>query len=60
MRYFFILEVVRGRFPFETLKRKVMELKRRYHLSTLLIEEFSNQPWSHSKSARAIYQRHDL
>ena len=37
---FFILEVVRGRFPFETLKRKVMELKRRYHSSTLLIEDF--------------------
>jgi len=36
---FYILEVVRGRFPFEALKRKVMELKRRYHLSTLLIEE---------------------
>ncbi len=36
---FYILEVVRGRFPFETLKRKVMELKRRYHPSTLLIEE---------------------
>ena len=36
---FFILEVVRGRFPFETLKRKIMELKRRYHPSTLLIEE---------------------
>jgi predicted phage terminase large subunit-like protein len=35
----FILEVVRGRFPFETLKRKVMELKRRYNPSTLLIEE---------------------
>ena len=30
---FFILEVVRGRFPFETLKAKVMELKQqRYHL----------------------------
>jgi predicted phage terminase large subunit-like protein len=36
---FYILEVVRGRFPFETLKRKVMELKQRYHPSTLLIEE---------------------
>ena len=35
----FILEALRGRFPFETLKRKVMELKRRYHPSTLLIEE---------------------
>ena len=35
----FILEVVRGRFPFETLKSKVMELKKRYHPSTLLIEE---------------------
>ena len=36
---FFILEVVRGRFPFETLKRKIMDLKKRYHPSTLLIEE---------------------
>jgi predicted phage terminase large subunit-like protein len=30
--------VVRGRFPFETLKKKV-KLKRRYSPSTLLIEE---------------------
>ena len=30
---------LRGRFPFETLKRKIMELKKRYHPSTLLIEE---------------------
>ena len=36
---FFILEVLRGRFPFETLKRKIMELKKRYHPSTLLIEK---------------------
>jgi predicted phage terminase large subunit-like protein len=37
---FFVLEVVRGRFPFEALKAKVMELKQqRYQLSTLLIEE---------------------
>jgi phage terminase large subunit-like protein len=26
----YILEVVRGRFPFETLKKNVVELKRRY------------------------------
>jgi predicted phage terminase large subunit-like protein len=36
---FFVLEVMRGRFPFETLKEKVVELKQRYQLSTLLIEE---------------------
>jgi predicted phage terminase large subunit-like protein len=36
---FYILEVVRGRFPFESLKRKVMEVKRRYGTSTLLIED---------------------
>jgi predicted phage terminase large subunit-like protein len=36
---FYILEVVRGRFPFETLKKKIIELKKRYHPSTLLIEE---------------------
>ena len=29
----YILEVVRGRFPFEALKKKVMELKRRYNSS---------------------------
>ena len=33
---FFVLEVVRGRFPFETLKAKIIELKRqRYQVSTL-------------------------
>jgi predicted phage terminase large subunit-like protein len=36
---FYILEVVRGRFPFGTLKQKVMEVKRRYGSSTLLIED---------------------
>jgi predicted phage terminase large subunit-like protein len=36
---FYILEVVRGRFPFDTLKRKVMEVKQRYGSSTLLIED---------------------
>ena len=37
---FFILEVVRGRFPFEMLKAKIIELKQqRYQISTLLIEE---------------------
>ena len=35
----YILEVVRGRFPFETLKQKVMSLKWRYNSATLLIEE---------------------
>jgi len=38
---FFVLEVVRGRFPFERLKREVINLKQRYNydFSTLLIEE---------------------
>ncbi len=36
---FYILEVIRGRFPFDTLKRTVMEVKRRYGTSTLLIED---------------------
>lgn len=37
---FFVLEVVRGRFPFGTLKQKVIELKQRYGGSaTLLIED---------------------
>jgi predicted phage terminase large subunit-like protein len=36
---FYVLEVVRGRFPFGTLKRKVMEVKERYNSGTLLIED---------------------
>ena len=37
---YYILEVVRGRFPFDTLKRKVMEIKKNYgSSSTLLIED---------------------
>jgi predicted phage terminase large subunit-like protein len=38
---FFVLEVIRGRFPFETLKQKVIEVKKRYSYSspTLLIED---------------------
>jgi predicted phage terminase large subunit-like protein len=36
---FYVLEVIRGRFPFDTLKRKVMEVKQRYGSSTLLIED---------------------
>ena len=36
---FYILEVVRGRFPFETLKRKVMEVKKRYSPAKLLMED---------------------
>ena len=37
---FFVLDVVRGRFPFETLKEKIIEVKKqRYQVSTLLIEE---------------------
>jgi predicted phage terminase large subunit-like protein len=35
----YVLEVVRGRFPFEKLKQKVMEAKRRYGYCTLLIED---------------------
>jgi predicted phage terminase large subunit-like protein len=36
---FYILEVVRGRFPFDALKKKVMEVKGRYGSATLLIED---------------------
>ncbi len=36
---FYVLEVVHGRFPFGTLKRKVMEVKERYGSGTLLIED---------------------
>jgi len=40
---FFVLEVIRGHFPFETLKQKVIEVKKRYSYSspTLLIEDSS-------------------
>jgi len=36
---FYVLEVVRGRFPFDTLIKKVTEVKRRYVSPTLLIED---------------------
>ena len=36
---FYIFEVIRGRFPFDALKRKVMEIKHRYPCWPLLIEE---------------------
>jgi predicted phage terminase large subunit-like protein len=36
---FYVLEVVHGKFPFDALKRKVMDVKRRYRSGTLLIEE---------------------
>jgi predicted phage terminase large subunit-like protein len=36
---FYVLEVIRGRFPFDTLKKKVMEVKERYGVATLLIED---------------------
>src|SRR5262245_33752059 len=36
---FYILEVVRGQFPFDTLKQKVMDVKQRYASPTLLIED---------------------
>jgi predicted phage terminase large subunit-like protein len=41
---FYVLEVVRGRFPFDRLKQKIMEVKRRYDSGTLLIED---SPISH-------------
>jgi predicted phage terminase large subunit-like protein len=36
---FYVLEVVRGKFPFPELVSKIAEMRRRYPLSTLLIEE---------------------
>ncbi len=36
---FYVLDVVRGRFRFDILKRKVMEVRQRYGSSTLLIED---------------------
>jgi len=39
LEVFYVLEVLRGRFPFDTLMQKVMEVKRRYASGTLLIED---------------------
>jgi predicted phage terminase large subunit-like protein len=36
---YYILEVIRGRFPFDVLKRKITEVKKRYGVATLVIEE---------------------
>jgi predicted phage terminase large subunit-like protein len=58
---FYVLEVIRRRFPFETLKRKVMEVKERYgSAATLLIGGLSDQSRPHPEPARAIRQCHDL
>ena len=57
---FFILEVVRGRFPFDTLKTKGHGAQAEISSLHPSDRRVSHQPWSHSKSARAIHQRHDL
>ena len=36
---FYILDVIRGRFRFDALKQKILEVKRRYGSGTLLIED---------------------
>jgi predicted phage terminase large subunit-like protein len=36
---FYVHEVIRGRFPFDALKQKVIEVKQRYKPWTLLIED---------------------
>ena len=36
---FFVLEVIRGRLRFDDLKRKILEVKKRYGAATLLIED---------------------
>ena len=36
---FFVLEVIRERLRFDDLRRKILEVKRRYGAGTLLIEE---------------------
>src|SRR5216684_1605877 len=41
---YFVLEVIRGKFPFDRLKEKIIEVKRRYEKAALLIEE---SPISH-------------
>jgi predicted phage terminase large subunit-like protein len=41
---YFVLEVIRGKFPFDRLKEKIIEVKQRYGKASLLIEE---SPISH-------------
>jgi len=41
---YFVLEVIRGKFPFDRLKEKIIEVKQRYGTAPLLIEE---SPISH-------------
>ena len=36
---YFVLEVIRGRFPFDRLKEKIVEVKERYGVASLVIEE---------------------
>jgi phage terminase large subunit-like protein len=36
---FFVLEVIRGRLRFDDLRRKILEVKRRYDVGTLPIED---------------------
>jgi predicted phage terminase large subunit-like protein len=36
---FFVVEVIRGRLRFDDLKRKILEVKKRYGAATLLIED---------------------
>jgi predicted phage terminase large subunit-like protein len=36
---FFVLEVIRGRLRFDDLRRKILDVKRRYGAATLLIED---------------------
>jgi predicted phage terminase large subunit-like protein len=41
---YFVLEVIRGKFPFDQLKQKILEVKERYGRASLVIEE---SPISH-------------
>ena len=38
---YYVLEVIRGKFPFDKLKDKILEVKRRYEKAALLIEDAS-------------------
>ena len=36
---YYVLEVIRGKFPFDRLKEKIIEVKQRYGKASLVIEE---------------------
>jgi hypothetical protein len=58
---YYVLEVIRGKFPFDKLKDKILEVKRRYEKAALLIEDASIstgliQSLPKSRSTSSLYQ----